>query len=169
MTTLLLTLWACAPKTPDAVTPPTETAATAPGLPAPETRLPRTPDLVEGTLDNGLAWYVRPNTEPAARAELRLVVKVGSVYEDDDQQGLAHLLEHMAFNGTATFAEDELVATLEGLGMGRNRGVGAAGRAALGAAAARLGAWRHEGGVLKGYDGPGEESSDESSEEHDDY
>lgn len=115
MITLLLTLGACAPKTDTPAVP--ATTETAPGLPSPDTRLPRTPDLLEGTLDNGLDWYIRPNTEPAGRAELRLVVRVGSVYEDDDQQGLAHLLEHMAFNGTATFAEDELVATLEGLGM----------------------------------------------------
>jgi zinc protease len=117
MTLFLLCIWACAPKTDSAVAPITPDAATAPGLPSPETLLPRTPDLVEGTLENGMSWYIRHNTEPAARAELRLVVRVGSVYEDDDQRGLAHLLEHMAFNGTANFAEDELVATLEGLGM----------------------------------------------------
>ncbi len=117
MTSLLLTLWACAPKSDDPTPAPAEATETAPGLPSPETRLPRSPDLIEGQLDNGLGWYIRPNGEPAARAELRLVVRVGSVYEDHDQQGLAHLLEHMAFNGTDHFAEDELVATLEGLGM----------------------------------------------------
>lgn len=112
----LISLWACAPKT-DAPLPTAEATTAAVGLPSPDTPLPRTPDLVEGTLDNGLQWYIRPNTEPAARAELRLIVKAGSVYEDDDQQGLAHLLEHMAFNGTAHFGETELVATLESLGM----------------------------------------------------
>ncbi len=117
MTVLLLLFTACVPKTDDAVTPLPEVTATAPGLPSPDTLVPRAPDLIEGTLDNGLDWYIRPNEEPADRAELRLVVKVGSVYEDDDQRGLAHLLEHMAFNGTANFAEDELIATLEGLGM----------------------------------------------------
>ena len=70
-----------------------------------------------GTLDNGLRYYVRVNREPRNRAELRLVVNAGSVLESDDQRGLAHLLEHMAFNGTRNFAEKELVSFLERSGM----------------------------------------------------
>ncbi|MBT8401656.1 MAG: insulinase family protein, partial [Rhodothermia bacterium] len=66
-----------------------------------------------GKLDNGLTYYVRKNTKPADRAELRLVVDVGSVLEADDQRGLAHFAEHMAFNGTERFEKQELVDYLE--------------------------------------------------------
>ncbi len=78
--------------------------------------LPMDPDVRTGTLDNGLRWYIEPKTEPPARAELRLVVKAGSLHEDDDQLGLAHFVEHMAFNGTEHFAGNELIAYLESLG-----------------------------------------------------
>ena len=70
-----------------------------------------------GRLDNGLTYYVRANHKPEARAELRLLVNVGSVVEDDTQRGLAHFVEHMAFNGTRRFARHELVDYLEGIGM----------------------------------------------------
>jgi zinc protease len=73
--------------------------------------------VLRGTLENGLAYYVRANAEPPGRAELRLVVNVGSVLEDDDQRGLAHFLEHMAFNGTRRFQKQEIVGYLEGIGM----------------------------------------------------
>ncbi len=84
---------------------------------SPNDPLPVDPDVVVGTLENGLRYYVRGNTQPENRAELRLVVNVGSVVEDDDQQGLAHFLEHMAFNGTANFQKKELVDYLESIGM----------------------------------------------------
>ncbi|MCZ6507362.1 MAG: insulinase family protein, partial [Acidobacteria bacterium] len=70
-----------------------------------------------GTLANGLTYYVRANGRPENRAELRLVVNVGSVVEDADQRGLAHFVEHMAFNGTENFARQDLVAYLESVGM----------------------------------------------------
>ena len=70
-----------------------------------------------GKLANGLTYYVRRNAEPQHRAELRLVVNAGSVLEDEDQRGLAHFVEHMAFNGTRRFAEQELVDYLERIGM----------------------------------------------------
>ena len=73
--------------------------------------------ISQGTLPNGLRYYVRANKKPEKRAELRLVVKAGSVLEDDDQQGLAHVVEHMAFNGTTHFPKHEMVAFLESLGM----------------------------------------------------
>lgn len=79
--------------------------------------LPIDPAVRIGTLPNGLTWYVRENREPARRAELRLVVKAGSVLEDDDQRGLAHFLEHMAFNGTAQFPKEALIDYLETIGM----------------------------------------------------
>ncbi|MFW6181610.1 MAG: M16 family metallopeptidase, partial [Spirochaetota bacterium] len=79
--------------------------------------LPVDPKVTLGTLDNGLTYYIRPNGRPPRRAELRLVVDVGSVLEEEDQRGLAHFLEHMAFNGTQRFNRQELVAYLESIGM----------------------------------------------------
>ena len=79
--------------------------------------IPLDPLVRSGTLDNGLKWFIRPNREPENRASLRLVVNAGSVLEDDDQQGLAHFCEHMAFNGTEHFAKMELVDYLESIGM----------------------------------------------------
>jgi zinc protease len=80
-------------------------------------RLPQDPQVRIGTLENGLRYYIRPNNEPRNRAELRLVVNAGSVLEDDDQRGLAHFVEHMAFNGTRRFPKQALVDYLEGVGM----------------------------------------------------
>src|SRR5262245_17259147 len=73
--------------------------------------------ISQGTLPNGLKYYVRANTKPEKRAELRLAVKAGSILEEDDQQGLAHLVEHMAFNGTEHFPKSGIVQFLESLGM----------------------------------------------------
>ncbi|MDT8369688.1 MAG: insulinase family protein [Longimicrobiales bacterium] len=79
--------------------------------------LPMTDEVRTGVLDNGLTWFVQANGRPEARAELRLVVNAGSVLETDAQRGLAHLLEHMAFNGTESFEKQELVDYLESIGM----------------------------------------------------
>ncbi len=70
-----------------------------------------------GTLDNGLRYYIRVNQRPEKRAELRLVVNAGSVLEADDQRGLAHMVEHMAFNGTERFPKQALVHYLQSIGM----------------------------------------------------
>lgn len=86
-------------------------------IPLFEQQLPVDPQITVGQLDNGLRYYIRQNQEPAARAELRLVIDAGSVLEDDEQQGLAHFAEHMAFNGTTRFAKQELVDYLESVGM----------------------------------------------------
>jgi len=91
--------------------------AQEPVLSSPQDPLPRDPAVVVGTLENGLIYFVRANDQPENRAELRLVVNAGSILEDDDQQGLAHMLEHMAFNGTANFEKHELVSYLESIGM----------------------------------------------------
>ena len=69
-----------------------------------------------GTLPNGLKYYVRRNSRPANRVVLRLAVKTGSLDEADDQQGLAHMLEHMAFNGSEHFKPGELVSYFESTG-----------------------------------------------------
>jgi zinc protease len=79
--------------------------------------MPRDPEITIGTFPNGLRYYIRNNKKPEKRAELRLVVKAGSILEDDDQQGLAHLVEHMAFNGTSHFPKNELISFIESLGM----------------------------------------------------
>lgn len=71
-----------------------------------------------GTLDNGLRYIVLPNTEPPNRVSMRLYVDAGSLMENDDQQGLAHFLEHMAFNGTTHFPAGEMVEYFQRLGMG---------------------------------------------------
>ena len=80
-------------------------------------RIPLDPSITTGTLDNGLSYMIRANDTPENRAELRLVLNAGSILEDDDQLGLAHFVEHMAFNGTASFEKQELVEYLESIGM----------------------------------------------------
>jgi zinc protease len=79
--------------------------------------MPVDPDVVVGTLPNGLKYYVRPNGKPARRAELRLVVKAGSVLEDDDQLGAAHFVEHMQFEGTRNFPGNSINQFLGSLGL----------------------------------------------------
>ncbi|WP_309670688.1 insulinase family protein [Gemmatimonas sp.] len=70
-----------------------------------------------GTLPNGIRYYIRRNAKPEQRAELRLVVNAGSILEDEDQRGLAHFIEHMAFNGTKSFAKNDIVKYLESIGV----------------------------------------------------
>ena len=82
-----------------------------------EEQLPEDPKVSKGTLDNGMTYYVRSNSTPENRADLYLVVRTGSVDEDDDQKGLAHFAEHMAFNGTKNFPKNELISYLESIGM----------------------------------------------------
>ena len=80
-------------------------------------QMPVDPEVVVGTLPNGLRYYVRANKRPEHRAELRLVVKAGSVLEDDDQQGVAHFDEHMEFEGTEHFPKQSILSFLSSLGM----------------------------------------------------
>jgi zinc protease len=82
-----------------------------------EAALPLDPLVTAGELDNGLRYYIRANAEPKNRAQLWLAVDAGSVLEDDDQQGLAHFVEHMAFNGTEHFSKNELIHYMESIGM----------------------------------------------------
>ncbi len=92
------------------------TASAQASLPPLDSRLTVDPAVSVGHLPNGLTYYVRRNERPAHRVELRLAVRAGSVYEQDDQRGLAHMLEHMAFNGTAHFKPGELVSYFETAG-----------------------------------------------------
>ena len=87
-----------------------------PGDDAPGTPIPSDDDVAVGQLDNGLTYYVRENDNPGGRAELRLAIDAGSVLEDDDQSGVAHFLEHMMFNGTEQYPENELIRVLESFG-----------------------------------------------------
>jgi zinc protease len=79
--------------------------------------LPVDPKVRIGTLPNGLRYYIRQNKKPEKRAELRLVVNAGSVLETDNQLGLAHFVEHTAFNGTTHFAKNDLVKYLQSIGV----------------------------------------------------
>lgn len=79
--------------------------------------LPFSPNFRTGTLDNGMRYYIRKNSKPENRLELRLAVNAGSMQEDADQRGLAHFVEHMAFNGTTNFAKNDLINFLEKTGV----------------------------------------------------
>ena len=79
--------------------------------------LPISPEIKIGKLSNGLTYYIRKNSRPEKKVELRLVVKAGSILEDDDQQGLAHFTEHMAFNGSKNFKKNDLVSFLQSIGV----------------------------------------------------
>jgi len=81
------------------------------------TPLPVDPKVRIGTLPNGIRYYIRQNAKPEKRAELRLVVNAGSILETDDQLGLAHFVEHTAFNGTTHFAKNDLVKYLQSIGV----------------------------------------------------
>ena len=86
--------------------------------------VPFDPEIRIGKLDNGLSYYIRKNTEPEKRASFYIIQNVGALLEDDNQNGLAHFLEHMAFNGTKHFPSKEkgIISTLEkhGVAFGRN-------------------------------------------------
>lgn len=80
------------------------------------------PELRKGVLENGLTYYIRHNEEPKERASFYIVQNVGALLEDDEQNGLAHFLEHMAFNGTEHFPGKGIINTLQqnGVEFGRN-------------------------------------------------
>jgi len=83
----------------------------------PPSDLPVDPTVTWGRLDNGLRYALRPNHEPKGRASLRFAVAAGSLNEAENQRGLAHFLEHMAFNGSTHFAPGTLVEYFQRLGM----------------------------------------------------
>ena len=91
-------------------------AAQQTAVPQPQQTIPFDAAVSTGALPNGLKYYVRKNARPANRVLLRLAVKTGSIDEADDQQGLAHVLEHMAFNGSAHFKPGELISYFESTG-----------------------------------------------------
>ena len=78
--------------------------------------LPIDPAVRTGRLPNGLRYFLRQNNRPEKRVSMRLAVNAGAIQEEADQRGLAHFLEHMAFNGTQHFKPGELVSFLESIG-----------------------------------------------------
>ncbi len=82
-----------------------------------DSKIPFDSKVLKGKLDNGLTYYIRHNEKPEGKVELRLVVNAGSILEDSAQQGLAHFVEHMCFNGTEHFKKNELVSFLQSLGI----------------------------------------------------
>ena len=85
---LLLALLSCSPKTPTVYVP--ESSVYDPGA-----EMSLSSDIRMGTLDNGLTYYIMPHEKPEDRVELRLAIKVGSLFEEEDQLGVAHFLEHI--------------------------------------------------------------------------
>lgn len=112
-----LLLGGCATTDPGVrVEAPLAATASVSSLPLDAT-IPLDSRLREGRLENGLRYVIREAPRPPARAQLWLVVDAGSVLETEEQQGLAHFLEHMAFNGTERFEKQEMVEYLESIGM----------------------------------------------------
>jgi zinc protease len=101
--------------TPHRAPPPD--VVVAPPPPPVDPRVPLTAQIKRGTLPNGLTYYVMAHHRPEQRAAMWLAVNAGSVLEDDDQRGLAHFCEHMAFNGTKRFPKSEIVDYIEKIGM----------------------------------------------------
>ncbi len=90
--------------------------AASPWLPV-ESDLPTDPTLRDGVLPNGLRYLLLPNTQPKDNVSFRLVVGAGSLHENDDERGLAHFVEHMAFRGTRDFPDGKMAETLQRLGI----------------------------------------------------
>lgn len=74
-------------------------------------------NLTIGKLKNGLTYYIYPNKKPKDNASLNLVVKVGSLMENDNEKGIAHFMEHMAFNGTKKYAKNDMIKYLQSIGL----------------------------------------------------
>lgn len=82
-----------------------------------EDPIPTDPNVKTGKLSNGLTYYIRKNAKPEDKVDLRLVINAGSIQESDEQQGLAHFMEHMCFNGTKRFPKNKLVDYLQSIGV----------------------------------------------------
>ena len=120
---LLLLFVACGGSPAPSAKPPVDVPAIATPAVAPtsaakaDAATPLDPQIKRGTLPNGLTYYVMPHKKPEQRAALWLAVNAGSVLEDADQRGLAHFVEHMAFNGTTRFPKQAIVNYVEKIGM----------------------------------------------------
>merc|ERR1719399_1539620 len=83
-----------------------------------EAVIPVDPSIATGALHNGLRYYVQHNSRPSRRVVLRLVVRVGSLHEEEHERGLAHFVEHMGFKATRSYGRGELVKYFESIGAG---------------------------------------------------
>ena len=92
---------------------------------AKEKELPVDPDLRIGRLENGLTYYIRHNEQPKGRAEFWLVQNTGSLVEEDDERGMAHFIEHIAFQGTRNFPDIDMVDILQNNGVSYGRDINA--------------------------------------------
>ncbi len=121
---LAMGVFSCTPKTSATTMEDKKTEADTPTVAMGESDIPdwakgdvpTDGSVRTGTLSNGMKYYIQKNIKPENRAELRLAVNAGAMQEDEDQQGLAHFLEHMCFNGTKNFSKSELVDYLESIG-----------------------------------------------------
>ena len=91
-------------------------SATAQGL-NPMSPMPEDPAVRKGTLENGMAYYIRHNEKPKSQADFYILHNVGAIQEEDSQQGLAHFLEHMTFNGTKNLPGKQIIEYLETVGV----------------------------------------------------
>ena len=80
-------------------------------------QLPMDPNLVQGKLENGMKYYIYKNSKAKGQSVLRLFVNAGSLQEEPDQLGLAHFIEHMAFNGTKHYSKNDVISFLESKGV----------------------------------------------------
>ncbi len=113
--------YSCTPKIAEEVKKPKDEMVGTGTAPQPKptwetASIPVDESVRTGTLPNGIKYYIQKNQKPENRAELRLAVNAGAMQEDEDQQGLAHFVEHMAFNGTKHFKKNELIDYLETTG-----------------------------------------------------
>lgn len=99
-----------------AVAEPAETTTMTVEAQLPE--LVQDPLLVQGKLENGFSYIIRPTKEPAGRACLRLIVTTGSLDEQEETSGISHFIEHMVFNGSRSFERGELIPAMQRLGLG---------------------------------------------------
>ena len=82
-----------------------------------DSKIPFDSNVKKGVLKNGLSYFIRKNGKPENKVDLRLIINAGSILENDDQQGLAHFMEHMNFNGTKRFPKNQLVDYLQSIGV----------------------------------------------------
>ncbi|OHX68095.1 M16 family metallopeptidase [Flammeovirga pacifica] len=80
-------------------------------------KIPLNPDVKKGTLSNGMTYYIQKNDKPTNEVQFRLIIKAGSILEDEDQRGFAHFLEHMAFNGSEHFPGNSLIDYFQSIGV----------------------------------------------------
>jgi zinc protease len=102
---------------PEAPAPPANEPIKATPWPQETSDIAADPKTVFGSLPNGMRYLIHPNSEPPKRVSLRMHISAGSLMEADDQQGLAHFLEHMVFNGTTNYKADELIPIMQRLGV----------------------------------------------------